>query len=313
MLSGAVLDPSSLRDLVPDFDTRGAPLGVPVSEDRVVFLTRGRAFRFPITPPPLANHGCHVISLNRFVKWLAELAEAEGVDVFNGFSASEVLYEGDRVIGVRTGDRGIGRDGARKPTFELGVDIHATVTILADGVRGNLTKTVVTRLGLDRGRLPQTYALGIKELWDVPPGRLSAGAVIHTMGHPLRREEFGGGFVYALSEDRLSVGFVVGLDYRDPMCDPHAMFQRFKTHPFVAALLAGGQMVGVRRQSAPRGRVAHHSTLVRRRRPDRRRRGRVRELDAAERDPPGDAHGHVRGRDRLGRRAYEGSVGVATA
>ena len=253
MLSGAVLDPSSLRDLVPDFDTRGAPLGVPVSEDRVVFLTRGRAFRFPITPPPLANHGCHVISLNRFVKWLAELAEAEGVDVFNGFSASEVLYEGDRVIGVRTGDRGIGRDGARKPTFELGVDIHATVTILADGVRGNLTKTVVTRLGLDRGRLPQTYALGIKELWDVPPGRLSAGAVIHTMGHPLRREEFGGGFVYALSEDRLSVGFVVGLDYRDPMCDPHAMFQRFKTHPFVAALLAGGQMVGYGAKALPEG------------------------------------------------------------
>ena len=253
MLSGAVLDPSALRDLMPDCEARGAPLGSPVLDDRVVFLTRGRVIRFPITPPPLHNHGCYVTSLNRLVKWLAEQVEAEGVDVFTGFAASEVLYEGDRIVGVRTGDRGIGRDGVQKPTFEPGVDVRATVTILADGVRGNLTKTVVRRLGLDTGRIPQSYAIGIKELWDVPPGRLPAGTVVHTLGYPLRFEEFGGGFLYAAERDRLSVGFVAGLDYRDPLFDPHAAFQRFKSHPFVSTLLAGGELVRYGAKALPEG------------------------------------------------------------
>src|SRR5580765_7432438 len=216
MLSGAVLDPSTLRDLVPDFEARGAPLATPVREDRIYFLTPKGKLKFPFTPPPLTNHGNYIISLNKFVKWLAGLVEAEGVDVFTGFPAVEVLYEDDRVVGVRTGDRGIGKHGEQKSSFEAGVEIRAKVTILADGVRGNLTKAVVRRLALSEGRLPQLYALGIKELWDVPADRVPSGTVIHTMGFPLRMEEFGGGFIYSMPEGRLAVGFVCGLDYQDP-------------------------------------------------------------------------------------------------
>lgn len=253
MLSGALLDPAALDELVPDWRARNAPLEAPVRDDRVYFLTRTRALRFPVTPPPLRNHGHYVISLNRFVKWLAGLVEEAGVDVFTGFSGAEVLLEGDRVVGVRTGDRGVDRDGARKPTFEPGVDIRAAVTIFADGVRGNLTKTLISRFALDEGRLPQVYALGIKELWEVPAGRLQPGSVIHTLGYPLRFEEFGGGFVYGLPDGRVAVGFVAGLDYRDPLFDPHVAFQRFKRHRLVAGLLAGGQMMRYGAKALPEG------------------------------------------------------------
>jgi electron-transferring-flavoprotein dehydrogenase len=253
MLSGAVLDPSSLRELVPDFKAKGAPLASEVHHDHVYFLTRTAKVRFPLTPPPMRNHGNYLISLNRFVKWLGGLVEAEGIDVFTGFSASEVLYDGDRVVGIRTGDRGIGRHGERKPAFEPGVDIRAKVTILTDGVRGNLTKALVRRLALDEGRAPQLYAIGIKELWEVPANRVAAGTVIHTMGYPLRMEEFGGGFLYAMPEGVLSVGFVSGLDYLDPMFDPHVTFQHFKRHPLVAALLDGGQMVRYGAKALPEG------------------------------------------------------------
>src|SRR5687768_8968503 len=198
MLSGAVLDPSTLRDLVPDFEARGAPLASTVHGDDIYFLTRTGKLRLPITPPFFRNHGNYIISLNRFVKWLGGLVEAEGIDVFTGFPATEVLFDPaqpDRVIGVRTGDRGVDRHGQRKPGFEPGVDIHARVTIFADGVRGNLTKSLVRQLGLDDGRSPQAYAIGIKELWELPPGRSTPGRVMHTLGFPLRNEEFGGGFV----------------------------------------------------------------------------------------------------------------------
>ena len=253
MLSGAVLDPSALRLLVPDFAQKGAPLASGVHEDHVYFLTRSGRFRLPFTPPPLRNHGNYIISLNRFVKWLAGLVEAAGVDIFTGFAATEVLYDGNRVAGVRTGDRGIGKHGEKKPTFEPGVDIKAKVTILADGVRGNLTKAVVRRLALDEGRAPQLYAIGIKELWEVPKDRVASGAVLHTMGYPLRMQEFGGGFVYALPDGLLSVVFVSGLDYRDPMLDPHVTFQHFKRHPLVAPLLEGGQMVRYGAKALPEG------------------------------------------------------------
>jgi electron-transferring-flavoprotein dehydrogenase len=253
MLSGAVLDPSALRQLVPDFKDKGAPLAAAVHEDRVYFLTSTSKFRFPITPPPLRNHGNYIISLNRFVKWLAGLVEAEGIDLFTGFPAAEVLYDGDAVTGVRTGDRGIDKHGERKPTFEPGVDIRAKVTIFADGVRGNLTKALVRRLGLDEARAPQLYAIGIKELWELPKDRLSPGTVIHTMGYPLRLEEFGGAFIYAMPDGLVSVGFVTGLDYRDPMFDPHLAFQRFKQHPLVASILRGGQMVRYGAKALPEG------------------------------------------------------------
>ena len=253
MLSGAVLDVAALRDLVPDFRERGAPLVADVHHDRVYFLTRGSQLAFPFIPPPLKNHGNAIVSLSRFVKWLGTLVEAEGIDVFTGFPASELLYDESRVVGVRTADRGIGRHGEVKANFEAGVDIRAKVTILGDGVRGNLTKALVRRLALDEGRQPQLYALGIKELWDVPKDRIASGTVIHTMGYPLRMQEFGGGFIYAMPEGRLSVGFVSGLDYRDPMFDPHVTFQHFKRHPLVSSLLQGGQMVRYGAKALPEG------------------------------------------------------------
>src|SRR6188508_3250830 len=234
-LSGAVLDPSALRQLVPDFKEQGAPLASDVHHDHVYYLTRNSKVEFPLTPPPLKNHGNYIISLSRFVKWLGGLVEAEGVD------------------GVRTGDRGIGKHGERKSNFEPGVDIRAKVTILTDGVRGNLTKTLVKRLQLDAGKLPQLYAIGIKELWELPQGRLAPGTVIHTLGYPLKMEEFGGAFIYAMPDGVVSVGFVSGLDYRDPMFDPHITFQHFKQHPFVASLLEKGQLVRYGAKALPEG------------------------------------------------------------
>ena len=253
MLSGAVLDPSTLKQLVPDFADRGAPLSAEVGRDEVYYLTGSGKLRFPFTPPPLRNHGNYIISLNRFVKWLAGQVEQAGVDIFSGFAASDVLYEGDTVTGVRTGDRGIGRHGEKKPTFEPGVDIKARVTIFCDGVRGNLTKPLVAKLRLDQGREPAVYAIGIKELWELPPGRVAAGTVIHTMGYPLRHEEFGGAFIYGLPDNVLSIGLVSGLDYRDPMFDPHLAFQRFKQHPFVSGLLSGGKLLRYGAKALPEG------------------------------------------------------------
>jgi electron-transferring-flavoprotein dehydrogenase len=253
MLSGAVLDLSTLRDLIPDFREKGAPLAVDVGREHVYFLTQKSRIPFPIIPPPFRNHGNSIISLNQFVRWLAEQAEGHGIDFFTGFAGQDVLTDGSRVIGVRTGDRGIGRDGERKPGFEPGVDIHAKVTIFCDGVRGNLTKELLRRFQLGRGRQPEQFAIGLKELWEVPADRLEAGTVIHSLGYPLRYDEFGGGFIYALPEGRLSVGFVAGLDYKDPLFDPHMAFNRFKRHPFVAGLLTGGQMVRYGAKALPEG------------------------------------------------------------
>jgi electron-transferring-flavoprotein dehydrogenase len=253
LLSGAVLDPRALAELVPDYEARGAPLATMVHDDRVLFLTRHGQIRFPFTPPPLRNHGNFIISLQQFGKWLSGLVEAEGIDVFSGFAATDVLMDGDRVIGVRTGDRGIDRHGAQKSSYEPGVDIHAKVTILADGVRGNVTKALLRRVPLGKGRQPPLFALGIKELWDVPAGRLAAGTVIHTIGHPLRQHEFGGGFVYAMSDTRVSIGLVVGLDYPDPTFDPHDAFQRLKLHPFIKGLLGDGQLIRYGAKALPDG------------------------------------------------------------
>jgi electron-transferring-flavoprotein dehydrogenase len=252
-LSGAVLDPSALRELIPDFKEKGAPLASEVHKDHVYFLTHQGKFEFPIVPPPLQNHGNYIVSLNRFVKWLSDQVEAEGVDFFSGFAGQEILMEGARVLGVRTGDRGIGKTGEQKSTFEAGVDILARVTIFCDGVRGNLTKELLRRLPLGEGREPQQFAVGLKELWEVPADRLAAGTVIHTMGYPLRQDEFGGAFIYAMPGGQLSVGFVVGLDYKDPQFDPHMAFNRFKQHPTIATLLDGGQMVRYGAKALPEG------------------------------------------------------------
>jgi electron-transferring-flavoprotein dehydrogenase len=251
-LSGALLDPSTLADLVPDFVAKGAPLACPVTSDSVYVLGPRQKFRLPITPPPFANHGNYVISLSHFVKWLAGQVEAAGVDLFMGFAGQEVLYEGTRVVGIRTGDRGVGKHGTARGSVESGADIRAKVTIFADGVRGHLTKDLLRTLQMG-GRQPAQFAIGLKELWDVPADRLAPGTVIHTLGYPLRQEEFGGSWIYGLPDGRLSIGLVVGLDYQDPLLDPHAAFQRFKQHPFVAGLLDGGQLVRFGAKALPEG------------------------------------------------------------
>jgi electron-transferring-flavoprotein dehydrogenase len=252
-LSGAVLDPSALRELMPDFRERGAPLATEVTGDKVYFLTQGSKLAFPIIPPPLNNHGNYIISINRFVKWMSEQVEGEGIDFFTGFTGQDVLMDGRRVTGVRTGDRGIDKHGQQKATFEAGVDITAKVTIFCDGVRGNLTKELLRRLELGKGRQPQQFAIGLKELWELPPDRLAAGTVIHTLGYPLRHDEFGGAFIYAMPGGQTSIGFVVGLDYQDPQFDPHMAFNRFKQHPFVSSLLDGGHMVRYGAKALPEG------------------------------------------------------------
>jgi electron-transferring-flavoprotein dehydrogenase len=211
-LSGGVLDPSSLEELIPGFVQKGAPVGAKVTEDHVYFLTAGGKIALPFVPPPLQNHGNYVISLNQLVKWLAAQAEARAIDLLPGFPAASMLVEDGRVVGVRTGDKGIDKNGQRKANFEPGVDLRAKVTILAEGARGSLTKEIVKTLALDAQSFPMTYSIGLKELWEVPKGRLAPGAVIHTMGFPLDSRTFGGGFIYGFTEDWISIGLVVGLD-----------------------------------------------------------------------------------------------------
>ena len=252
-LSGAVLDLSALKDLLPDYSARRAPIDCMVTGDEVHLLTSTGSWRLPFTPPPLANHGCALISLSALVGWLAAQAEAEDIDLFSGFGGAELLWNGDAVVGVRTGDRGLDRQGRPTSAFEPGVDIRAKLTLLCDGVRGNLTKVLVTRLSLDRGRLPQVYALGIKELWETPEVRLAPGRVIHTMGYPLRWSEFGGAFIYGLPNHQISLGLVTGLDYHDPLFDPHRAFQLLKQHPLVARLLDGGTLVKYGAKALPEG------------------------------------------------------------
>jgi electron-transferring-flavoprotein dehydrogenase len=253
ILSGAILDPSALRDLIPDFREKVAPLVADVHDEDVYVLTQSGKLRLPIIPPPLKNHGNSIISLNLFVRWLTTQVEAAGIDFFTGFSGQDILMDGARVVGVRTGDRGIGKHGEQKATFEPGVDILAKVTIFCDGVRGNLTKELMRRLPLGRHAEPPQFALGLKELWEIPNNRLESGTVIHTLGYPLRHEEFGGGFIYAMPDGQVSLGFVVGLDYKDPLFDPHMAFNRFKQHPFVSKLLEGGHMIRYGAKALPEG------------------------------------------------------------
>jgi electron-transferring-flavoprotein dehydrogenase len=253
ILSGAVMDPRGISELIPDWKSRGAPLIRPVDDDRVVYLTKDHKFTLPITPPPLRNDGNIILSLSRFVRWLGTQVEQSGVDVFTGFTGAELLMEGDRLAGIRTGDKGVGKDGKPKGNYEPGIDIHAKITILAEGVRGSLTKQLIRRLHLDTGRNPQVYAVGVKEVWDVPKQKSARGWVIHTMGWPLRNEEFGGGFIYNMAEGRVSIGLVIGLDYPDPRVDPHERFQLFKTHPFVRDLIEGGRLHAYGAKAIPEG------------------------------------------------------------
>src|SRR6266478_1029001 len=251
-LSGALLDPRSMRELLRGFE-KEAPLDAAVSKESVYFLTQKGKFKFPITPPPLRDHGNYVISLNRFVKWMGSKVEEAGITVFTGFAGSELLYDGERVSGVRTDDKGVDRQNQPKSNFEPGYDLQAKVVILAEGSRGSLTKQLIARFNLDRDRNPQTYGQGIKELWEVPSGRIAAGEVIYTMGWPLTSKEYGGAWIYGGKDNIVSLGFVTGLDYPDPRLDPQRVLQVFKQHPLVAGLLAGGKMIRYGAKAMPYG------------------------------------------------------------
>jgi electron-transferring-flavoprotein dehydrogenase len=251
-LSGALLDPRSMRELLPGFE-KEAPLDAEVSKEAVYFLTQKSKFKFPITPPPMRDHGNYVISINRFVKWLGEKVEQAGITIFTGFAGSELLVENDRVIGVRTDDKGLDKQNQPKSNFEPGYDLRAKVTILAEGTRGSLTKQLIGRFQLDQDRNPQTYGVGVKELWELPAGRIAAGEVIYTMGWPLTNQEYGGAWIYGSKDNVVSLGFVTGLDYKDPRVDPHHVLQTFKTHPFIRQLLEGGKMIRYGAKSIPYG------------------------------------------------------------
>ena len=251
-LSGALLDPRSMRELLPGFE-KEAPLDAEVTKEAVYFLTEKSKLRFPITPPPLRDHGNYVISLNRFVKWLGGKVEEAGVTVFTGFAGSELLFDGDKVSGVRTDDKGLDKQNQPKSNFEPGYDLQAKIVILAEGTRGSLTKQLISKFDLAKGRNPQTYGQGIKELWEVPSGRVAPGEVIYTMGWPLTSREYGGAWIYGGRDNIVSLGFVTGLDYPDPRLDPQRVLQQFKRHPFVAQLLEGGKLVRYGAKSLPYG------------------------------------------------------------
>ena len=243
ILSGAVLEPRALDELIPDWRERGAPLTTPVTEDRFLLLTGSRAIRLP-TPPQMRNRGNYVASLGNLCRWLAGRAEELGVEIYPGFAAAEVLYDdvGD-VRGVATGDMGIGRDGRPTANHQPGVELLARRTVFAEGCRGSLTRGLFDRFGLRRGVDPQTFAIGVKELWEVDPARHRPGQVTHTIGWPLDSRTYGGSFLYHLEDSQVAVGFVVGLDYRNPHLDPFEELQRFKTHPAIRSTFAGGRRV----------------------------------------------------------------------
>ena len=243
ILSGAVLEPRSLDELFPDWKERGAPLHTPAREDRFFFLTSGGAVRLP-TPPQMHNAGNWIISLGNLCRWLGEQAEALDVSIFPGFPAAEVLYHEDGAVkGVATQDMGVGRDGQPKASFEPGVELHARVTVFAEGCRGHLTKSLFERFDLRAGADPQTYGIGIKELWEVDPAKHDPGLVVHTLGWPLDRSTYGGSFLYHLEDNQVAVGFVVGLDYTNPHLSPFEEFQRFKTHPKIRPTFEGGRRI----------------------------------------------------------------------
>jgi len=251
-LSGALLDPRSMRELLPGFESE-APLEATVHKEGVYFLTRRKHYRLPLTPPPLQDRGNYVISINKFVKWLTGKVEASGITVFTGFAGSELLYEGNQVVGVRTDDKGVDKQNRPKSNFEPGYDVKAKVVVLAEGTRGSLTKQLIHKFDLMRDHNPQTYGVGVKELWEVPAGKIQAGEVIYTMGYPLTTKEYGGAWIYGSKDSLVSLGFVTGLDYEDPRLDPQHVLQTFKQHPFVADLLQGGKMIRYGAKSLPYG------------------------------------------------------------
>jgi electron-transferring-flavoprotein dehydrogenase len=246
ILSGAVIDPRALDELLPDWKAAGAPLTTPVAEDRFLFLTEHGAHRLPtrLLPPLMSNHGNYIASLGDVCRWLAQQAEARGVEIYPGFPATQVLYgERGEVLGVATGDMGVAKDGSHKPGYQEGMELRARYTLFAEGCRGSLSQALMQRFSLRDGVDPQKYGIGIKELWEVAPGKHTPGLVVHTLGFPLDDATGGGSFIYHFGNDRVAVGFVVHLDYANPHLSPYDEFQRFKLHPAIRPTLEGGRRI----------------------------------------------------------------------
>ena len=246
ILSGAVMDPRALNELFPNWKELGAPLHTPVTEDRVLFLTETKAYATPsfMVPKALTNHGNYVISLANVVRWLGQQAEALGVEIFPGFPAAEVLYNDDgSVKGVATGNMGVDRHGQPTDAFQLGMELHAKYTFFAEGCRGHLGKQLIAKFALDKGKDPQVYGIGIKELWEIDPAMHKPGLVVHTAGWPLDNDTYGGSFMYHLENNQVAVGFVVGLAYQNPYLSPYEEFQRYKTHPEIRKFFEGGKRI----------------------------------------------------------------------
>ena len=261
ILSGAIMDPIALTELFPKWKEMGAPLNQPVTEDIFLMTTETGATRVPnfTLPPCFHNDGNYIISLGNFTRWLGEQAEALGVEIFPGFTAAEVLYnENGAVKGVATGNMGIGKDGEPTDNFQLGMELHAKYTVFAEGARGHLGKQVISRFKLDAGKDPQSYGIGIKELWEIDPARHKAGLALHSAGWPLDEKTYGGSFLYHMEDNKVVVGFVVGLDYTNPWLSPFEEFQRFKTHPNIRWYFEGDEAKGI----APAKRISYGARAI---------------------------------------------------
>jgi electron-transferring-flavoprotein dehydrogenase len=261
ILSGAIMDPIALTELFPKWKEMGAPLNQPVTEDIFLMTTETGATRVPnfTLPPCFHNDGNYIISLGNFTRWLGEQAEALGIEIFPGFTAAEVLYNEDgSVIGVATGNMGIGKDGEPTDNFQLGMELHAKYTVFAEGARGHLGKQVISRFKLDAGKDPQSYGIGIKELWEIDPARHKAGLALHSAGWPLDEKTYGGSFLYHMEDNKVVVGFVVGLDYTNPWLSPFEEFQRFKTHPNIRWYFEGDEAKGI----APAKRISYGARAI---------------------------------------------------
>ncbi|MEW5993402.1 MAG: electron transfer flavoprotein-ubiquinone oxidoreductase [Candidatus Zixiibacteriota bacterium] len=251
-LSGAVIDPRGIRELIPDYAEKGAPLEAEVSSEAIYYFSERRAFKFPFTPPSLNNQGNYVISLNKFCAWLGEQVESKGIDIYAGLAGYDLIVEDGKVLGVQTVDMGLDKEGSQRPNFEPGSIIKAKVTILCEGVHGSLTRHAREKIPeLSAGRLPQAYLTGVKEVWEVPEGRIEPGEVIHTLGWPQPKHEYGGGWIYGMGDKMVSVGYAVGLNSPNPTNDPHMKFQQYKTHPLVKEILQGGAMLHYGAKTVP--------------------------------------------------------------
>jgi electron-transferring-flavoprotein dehydrogenase len=257
-LSGAILDPIALKELIPNYADRGCPIEEAECRDEFYYLTRTGRFRVPFTPSYMHNDGCHIISLSKFCVWLGEMAEEMGVNVFPGFAGTEVLYEsgGNRIIGVRTGDKGIDKDGNKRANFEPGVDLMAKTTVFGEGTRGSLLREVGKKLGIFEGKMPQVFETAVKEVIEIPQSNAfnsSGTTVLHSFGYPLGLDTKGGGFLYKLKDNRVALGFVVGLEYEDPMLEPYQAFLSFKKHPLITDIIKGGKVLQQGAKTLPAG------------------------------------------------------------